>query len=50
VLVDEYYWTATSVSPTHADAAHFDLGQGVFDKTTSRHFWCVRGGQGYDGL
>ena len=52
-----YYWSSTT-SPANTDAAmvlRFGdssfLPMTLFEKTSdSMYMWCVRGGQGYDGL
>jgi len=54
VNTDNFYWTATSSSATTAWAFRFDgtVGTNSADppKTNEYYYWCVRGGQGYDGM
>ena len=54
LVTDDFYWTATSTFTTTASAFKFDgtIGTSSIDesKSNTHAIWCVRGGQGYDGL
>jgi hypothetical protein len=48
---NDLYWTATT-DPSNVAQAHarYPGGGGLFvAKSSFNYFWCVRGGQGYDG-
>jgi hypothetical protein len=47
------YWSATTIANVSANAWGVHLGLGVvngFDKPVTTFVWCVRGGQGIDGV
>jgi len=50
---NEVYWSATSIAGLAGNAWGVSMENGtLFDqlKSTSFHYWCVRGGPGYDGI
>ena len=52
VLTDDVYWTASTANDgsNTARAWSFDGIPSSELKTNTNYFWCVRGGQGFDGM
>ena len=51
ITSDADFWSSSTFfgDPLRAYYERFDGGLGVTGKTGAFHFWCVRGGHGYDG-
>jgi uncharacterized protein DUF1566 len=49
----DFYWTTTSIAGLFGEAYGLSMADGTLldqMKSSQLHFWCVRGGLGYDGM